>query len=106
MDAAGWEEYSSELGKTVYRPTDRDPDDDNYNSIFIATKGFHDPHAYSEGHARFCVEAIGPDITDGTADYDHFDRHKRALSKVAEFMKRYIDEDKFEANVNKLLHGH
>jgi hypothetical protein len=105
MEAAGWEEYSSELGKTVYRPKDRDPDDRNYNSIFIATKGLHDPHAYSEDHARFCVEAIGPDITNGTEEYDHFDRYKRALSKIAEFMKRYVSDDEFGANIDELIHA-
>lgn len=100
MEASGWEECHSELGKTVFRPEDEDK---RQNSIFIASKGLHNPHAMPSDHARFVVEAIGPDITGGSSEWEYYDNHKLALSQVAEFMKRYISDEEFEENLREIV---
>lgn len=101
LKAAGWVEASSDLGRTVFRPKNYEQKDTDM-SVAIFTKGFHNPHAYPDDHAQFCVEVIGTKTPDYTA-YEFFDDHEAALGQVINYISETVPEGVYHQRGQALM---
>lgn len=104
IQATGWHERKSILGKTIWA----DGNEKDSNSVFVADMNFHQPHGYSSDFASYCVEAAGPDVTFTSDDmervtYDYFESADDAIGQVMDHMKKTVDDETFQKRVDEIL---